>query len=91
MTGRLATYRSDIEAREERGTPDILGAVRLGLVFKMEQVLGSAEVLPFKSLVVRWSQDTIYSQKTEVDFRQLHADALRLPHMFELTGAGVCH
>ena len=57
VTGRLTTYRSDIEAREEGGTPDILGAIRLGLVFKMKQVLGSAEVLAFKTLlVIRWSQ-----------------------------------
>ncbi|CAM9455824.1 unnamed protein product, partial [Ascophyllum nodosum] len=34
------------------GTPDILGAIRLGLVFKMKQVLGSAEVLAFKTLLL---------------------------------------
>lgn len=34
-----------VEEREEGGTPDILGSIRLGLVFSMKSKLGSIEVL----------------------------------------------
>ncbi|CAM9915955.1 unnamed protein product, partial [Hapterophycus canaliculatus] len=34
----------NLEEREEGGTPDILGSIRLGLVFQMKQKLGSVEV-----------------------------------------------
>eukprot|EP00043_Microstomoeca_roanoka_P001745 m.34384 g.34384 ORF g.34384 m.34384 type:complete len:758 (-) comp11011_c1_seq1:272-2545(-) len=33
-------YRSDIQAREEGGTPDIVGSIRCGLVFKLKQDIG---------------------------------------------------
>ncbi|CAM9638010.1 unnamed protein product, partial [Ectocarpus fasciculatus] len=33
----------NIEEREEGGTPDILGSIRLGLVFQMKEKLGSVE------------------------------------------------
>lgn len=38
------TYLENIEEREEGGTPDILGSIRLGLVFQMKQRLGCVEV-----------------------------------------------
>lgn len=38
------TYLDNIEEREEGGTPDILGSIRLGLVFQMKQRLGCVEV-----------------------------------------------
>ncbi|CAM9219994.1 unnamed protein product, partial [Hapterophycus canaliculatus] len=37
------TYLTNVEEREEGGTPDILGSIRLGLVFQMKQRLGSVE------------------------------------------------
>ncbi|CAN0428450.1 unnamed protein product, partial [Scytosiphon promiscuus] len=37
-------YLSKVEEREEGGTPDILGSIRLGLVFSMKSKLGSVEV-----------------------------------------------
>lgn len=36
--------RRNIEEREEGGTPDILGAIRLGLTFQLKRRLGSVEV-----------------------------------------------
>ncbi|CAN0415426.1 unnamed protein product, partial [Laminaria digitata] len=36
---------SKVEEREEGGTPDILGSIRLGLVFSMKTKLGSVEVI----------------------------------------------
>lgn len=38
------TYLENVEEREEGGTPDILGSIRLGLVFQMKQRLGCVEV-----------------------------------------------
>lgn len=35
---------SNIEEREEGGTPDILGSIRLGLVFQTKERIGSVEV-----------------------------------------------
>ncbi|CAM9249950.1 unnamed protein product, partial [Ectocarpus sp. 8 AP-2014] len=37
------SFTSNIEEREEGGTPDILGSIRLGLVFQMKEKLGSVE------------------------------------------------
>jgi selenocysteine lyase/cysteine desulfurase len=33
-------YLDDIEHREEGGTPDIVGAIRAGLVFQLKQAVG---------------------------------------------------
>jgi selenocysteine lyase/cysteine desulfurase len=33
-------YLDDVEAREEGGTPDIVGAIRAGLVFQLKQAVG---------------------------------------------------
>ncbi|CAM9498592.1 unnamed protein product [Ectocarpus fasciculatus] len=43
VTHKGHTYLSNIEEREEGGTPDILGSIRLGLVFQMKEKLGSVE------------------------------------------------
>ncbi|CAN0405028.1 unnamed protein product [Laminaria digitata] len=40
-------YLSKVEEREEGGTPDILGSIRLGLVFSMKTKLGSVEVIRY--------------------------------------------
>ncbi len=37
-------YINDIEAREEGGTPSILGAIRAGLVFKLKEEVGSDRI-----------------------------------------------
>jgi len=34
---------SNVEEREEGGTPEILGAIRLGLVFQLKKRIGSLE------------------------------------------------
>lgn len=34
-------YSRDIEAREEGGTPDIIGAVRAGLAFQLKDAVGT--------------------------------------------------
>jgi len=37
-------YLDDVEQREEGGTPDIVGAIRAGLVFQLKQAVGPAEI-----------------------------------------------
>jgi selenocysteine lyase/cysteine desulfurase len=37
-------YIDDVVAREEGGTPNILGAIRAGLVFRLKQAVGSAAI-----------------------------------------------
>lgn len=43
VTPRDHTYLTNIEEREEGGTPEILGAIRLGLAFQLKERLGSLE------------------------------------------------
>ncbi|CAM9366258.1 unnamed protein product [Ascophyllum nodosum] len=43
VTSTDHAYISNIEEREEGGTPEILGAIRLGLVFQLKNRLGSLE------------------------------------------------
>ncbi|KAG1709779.1 tRNA-cytidine(32) 2-sulfurtransferase [Nymphon striatum] len=38
-------YLQDVEAREEGGTPDIVGAVRAGLVFQMKEAISNDVIL----------------------------------------------
>lgn len=37
-------YLGNIEEREEGGTPDVLGAIRTGLVFQLKGAIGAAEI-----------------------------------------------
>lgn len=37
-------WRSDIQAREEGGTPDILGAIRAGMAFAIKKVVGQTTI-----------------------------------------------
>ncbi len=37
-------YLTDVEQREEGGTPDIVGAIRAGLIFQLKQAVGAAEI-----------------------------------------------
>eukprot|EP00049_Salpingoeca_infusionum_P006802 m.111463 g.111463 ORF g.111463 m.111463 type:complete len:697 (-) comp13445_c2_seq4:575-2665(-) len=40
VTSQFYSYSSDVEAREEGGTPDIVGAIRCGLAFQLKQQIG---------------------------------------------------
>ena len=44
MTSRGHTYVSDIEHREEGGTPAIVESIRAGLVFGLKQSVGSDRI-----------------------------------------------
>jgi selenocysteine lyase/cysteine desulfurase len=55
-------YLDDPIAREEGGTPDIIGAIRAGLVFQLKQAVGvplikSVEEALLKRAVEAWSQE----------------------------------
>ena len=57
-------YLSDPIAREEGGTPDIVGAIRAGLVFQLKQAVGvpmirEAEEALLRRAVDAWSQEPL--------------------------------
>jgi selenocysteine lyase/cysteine desulfurase len=57
-------YLSDPVAREEGGTPDIVGAIRAGLVFQLKQAVGvptirEAEEVLLRRAVDAWSQEPL--------------------------------
>lgn len=53
-------YINDIEAREEGGTPDIIGAIRAGLAFKLKSDIGTERI------------ETIETQYIESALKRLH-------------------
>ncbi|CAG9315473.1 unnamed protein product [Blepharisma stoltei] len=62
VTERDHTYVLDPEAREEGGTPDIIGAIRAGLVFQLKEAVGveTIEAREFeiaKKILARLSQN----------------------------------
>jgi len=46
-------YHDDPERREEGGTPDIVGAVRAGLVFQLQQAVGITEIETREQVFIR--------------------------------------
>lgn len=64
-----------VEEREEGGTPDILGSIRLGLVFSMKGKLGSVEVLLYckghRSRNVLFPDFPLHCFKQVVKWREL--------------------
>ena len=55
------SYLSDVVAREEGGTPDIIGAIRAGLVFQLKEAVGTdviqaCEERFWKRALESWSQ-----------------------------------
>jgi selenocysteine lyase/cysteine desulfurase len=54
------SYVDDVERREEAGTPAIVGAIRAGLVFRLQQAVGFATIRAredrlVRRLLARWS------------------------------------
>ena len=56
VTRTYTEYTKDVEAREEAGTPDILGAIKAGLVFELKRAVGD---------------DTIHSREMQLT-QQIH-------------------
>jgi len=55
-------YVDDIERREEGGTPDIIGAIRAGLVFALKEAVGAERIRELEHSLIRraiesWSQN----------------------------------
>jgi len=46
-------YLDDIERREEGGTPDIIGAIRAGLVFALKQAVGADQIRELEHGLIR--------------------------------------
>lgn len=46
-------YLSDIEHREEGGTPDIIGSIRAGLIFQLKRAVGADRIRTLEQRLVR--------------------------------------
>ena len=60
VNAREHSYLASIEHREEGGTPDILGAIRAGLVFQLKAAVGTAAIRArehefIRRAITRWS------------------------------------
>lgn len=53
VTSDAALYSEQIERREEAGTPAIIGAIRCGLVFRLQDRVGAANVAAVEAAMVR--------------------------------------
>ncbi|MGB0702712.1 MAG: aminotransferase class V-fold PLP-dependent enzyme [Pseudohongiellaceae bacterium] len=51
-------FLSDPQRREEGGTPDIVGAVRAGLVFKLQQEVGAENIERIEQQHIRYALDS---------------------------------
>jgi len=52
-------YVTNIEQREEAGTPDIIGCIRAGLVFKLKQEVGIHEILKRERRLITLATDRL--------------------------------
>lgn len=59
-------YLSNREEREEGGTPDILGSIRLGLAFELKQRIGPANIMAIEKQHVQRVRSALGSHKSIV-------------------------
>ncbi len=52
-------YLDDPEHREEGGTPDIVGAVRAGLIFQLKEAVGAADIMQHEEVLARRAIDRL--------------------------------
>ncbi len=70
------TYIEDSEHREEGGTPNIIGSIRAGLVFKLKETVGTARIRWLEHGFIRRAIDS-WSENPNIDILGNH-DADRL-------------
>lgn len=61
VTEKDHRYLSNREEREEGGTPDILGSIRLGLAFELKQRLGAANIMAIEKLHIQRVRESLRS------------------------------
>lgn len=59
VTEKDHRYLSNREEREEGGTPDILGSIRLGLAFELKQRIGPANIMEIERRHVQRVRETL--------------------------------
>jgi selenocysteine lyase/cysteine desulfurase len=84
-------YLDDVEHREEGGTPDIVGAIRAGLVFQLKDAVGAEEIERREEQFVRDAIDE-WSQHPAIDILgSTDADRLSIVSFTIRDGAGYLH
>jgi len=61
VTDTTHRYLSNVHEREESGTPDILGAIRAGLVFQLKYAVGVSLIQEKENDFVKRARDTLIS------------------------------
>ena len=84
-------YLDRIEEREEGGTPDILGAIRAGLVFQLKQAVGVDTILTQERAAIARAIDA-WSQEPGIEvLGNLDAERLSIVSFVIRHGSGYLH
>ncbi|CEG36424.1 hypothetical protein F444_17437 [Plasmopara halstedii] len=73
VTEKAQKYLSDIVSREEGGTPDILGSIRLGLAFRLKERVGANTIMALgrhhaqhvRETLIRNSNIVLFARQTD--------------------------
>jgi selenocysteine lyase/cysteine desulfurase len=71
-------YLDDVEHREDGGTPDIVGAIRAGLVFRLKQAVGAATIREHEERAIRRAIAAWADEPTLEVLGNPHADRLSI-------------
>jgi selenocysteine lyase/cysteine desulfurase len=84
-------YLDDVEHREDGGTPDIVGAIRAGLVFRLKQAVGADTIRAHEECAIRRAIDAwAYEPNLEV-LGNPKADRLSIVSFVIHHGDGLLH
>lgn len=78
-------YSTDIERREEGGTPAIVESIRAGLVFQLQQQVGTAQIEALEHdfiqrALVRWAEHPVIEVLGGTDAERLSICSLQVHH-----------
>lgn len=84
-------YLEDPEHREEGGTPDIVGAIRAGLVFKLKEQVGAGRIRDLEHQFIRRAIES-WSQNPNIELLgSLGADRLSIVSFMVRSGERTLH
>ncbi|MEX2551042.1 MAG: aminotransferase class V-fold PLP-dependent enzyme [Nitriliruptoraceae bacterium] len=84
-------YLDELEEREEGGTPDIVGAVRAGLVFQLKQAVGTDTILAHERAAITRAIDAWRDEPTLEILGNLAAERLSIVSFVVQHGSGDLH
>jgi len=84
-------YLDVIEEREEGGTPDIVGAIRAGLVFQLKQAVGEATILAHERAAIERAVTAWRDEPNLEVLGNLEAERLSIVSFVVRHGTGYLH